>query len=79
MVAGPARLGQTLSYTTYNMTFSNIERPYKVRLADAETARGRIDICKACDKYDGTVCTLCNCIMKQKVFFVQATCGEGKW
>lgn len=60
-------------------SFEKIEKPYKLRLADAETAKARLVVCKKCDKYDGEKCGLCNCLMSKKAWFQEAECGKNKW
>ena len=59
--------------------FLRIAPPYKYTLLDAESAKARLDICKACENYDDGRCILCNCNMKKKVYLKEASCGDHKW
>jgi len=59
--------------------FDRVARPYKLRLADADTISKRLSICIDCDKFDDGECSLCGCNMKAKVSYEEARCGESKW
>ena len=59
--------------------FEKIKRPYKLRLADTDTVKKRLSICKKCDYYSDGRCSLCNCMMTKKAWFQEAECSTGKW
>jgi hypothetical protein len=58
--------------------FEIMARPYKMRLADAETIRLRSALCEECPKNLNDTCLLCGCKVK-KVMFQEASCGDKKW
>ena len=44
-----------------------------------ESYNRRLDICKSCDKFDGTKCGVCGCFMKVKAAIPMSDCPENKW
>lgn len=39
----------------------------------------RLLLCKKCDRFNGTTCDECGCIMSIKVKFAEMECPLGKW
>lgn len=46
-----------------------------------EQQNSRLDICKACDKYNksASMCKVCKCYIPWKIPLPAAVCPEGKW
>jgi len=62
------------------MKFENIARNYTLRLADAETGKKRVGVCKKCDSFiPPETCSECGCNMKRKAYIQEASCPKGKW
>jgi len=49
-----------------------------IRATDTKI-KERLEICKKCDKFDGSRCNLCGCFMKYKVVLASSVCPIGKW
>lgn len=47
--------------------------------ADSEMAKRRLDICRGCDKWTGSTCTMCGCFTALKVRLSAEACPIGKW
>jgi hypothetical protein len=60
-------------------TLESIAPAYPLGIVSADEYHRRMSTCKACNMFDGAVCSLCSCIMKKKAAYEQARCGEGKW
>ncbi len=38
-----------------------------------------LEICRSCDRYDGTRCAVCGCVMSVKARMAGTKCPLGKW
>lgn len=49
--------------------------------ADEATARARLEICRACDRFDRarTACRACGCHLEVKIRWADQRCPIGKW
>ena len=50
-----------------------------VESGDTDMARKRLDICKACEHWDGHRCRKCGCFAALKVRLASQACPIGKW
>ena len=47
--------------------------------ATKEEARQRLDTCAQCEHNKYGLCTSCGCVIKAKVWLLNAECPQGKW
>lgn len=45
----------------------------------AAAQEARLGECRGCDRFDGTTCSECGCIMVLKVKFAEMECPVGRW
>jgi hypothetical protein len=46
---------------------------------ESDMSRRRLDICRACDKWNGSTCSICGCFTALKVRLKAEACPIGKW
>jgi hypothetical protein len=59
------------------------QQPVKMTQAicepESDMSRRRLDICRACDKWNGSTCSICGCFTALKVRLKAEACPIGKW
>jgi hypothetical protein len=46
---------------------------------ESDMSRRRLGICNACEKWDGSICSICGCYTTLKVRLSKEACPIGKW